>query len=279
MIPQRNLSLLSNRLAQEAGRRIPEGILEKDYCLSWFLIGLSNCPLKDILLFKGGTAIKKCYIPDYRFSQDLDFTLEEEVSFEHILNSLDIAFKHTQEVSGVALNFARRDRHTHENTYTFFLRYEGPLPTTSGKEVKVDITIRESIFFPVEGRLILKGYEEYEDLPEDTRIRVYSMLEIAAEKVVGLLDPARNEPRDLYDIWYLTSHGYVELAETVGAIKKKWDFRGRKPKNTAQLLRQKEARFRKLWQIRLSSQMVALPEYDKVYREVRRELRQANLLK
>ncbi|MDO9555819.1 MAG: nucleotidyl transferase AbiEii/AbiGii toxin family protein [Atribacterota bacterium] len=28
-------------------------------------------PLKNILLFKGGTCIKKCYIPDYRFSEDL----------------------------------------------------------------------------------------------------------------------------------------------------------------------------------------------------------------
>ena len=81
MIPQRNLSLLSNRLAREGGRRIPETVLENDYCLSWFLIGLSHSPLKDILLFKGGTCIKKCYIPDYRFSEDLDFNLIEETPY------------------------------------------------------------------------------------------------------------------------------------------------------------------------------------------------------
>ena len=34
MIPQRNLSLLSNRLARKGGRRVPEAILERDYCLS-----------------------------------------------------------------------------------------------------------------------------------------------------------------------------------------------------------------------------------------------------
>ena len=82
MIPQRNLSLLSNRLARKGGRRIPERVLERDYCLSWFLIGLSHSPLKDILLFKGGTCIKKCYFPDYRFSEDLDFTLAEECTFK-----------------------------------------------------------------------------------------------------------------------------------------------------------------------------------------------------
>jgi predicted nucleotidyltransferase component of viral defense system len=30
--------------------------------------------LRDTLVFKGGTALKKCYFGDYRFSEDLDFT-------------------------------------------------------------------------------------------------------------------------------------------------------------------------------------------------------------
>ena len=98
MIPQRDLSLLSNRLARKEGRRIPEAVLEKDYCLSWFLVGLSATPLREILAFKGGTAIKKCYIPDYRFSEDLDFTLREEITFETIRGHLDEAFGRTEEV-------------------------------------------------------------------------------------------------------------------------------------------------------------------------------------
>lgn len=34
MIPQRNLPLLANRLAKEGGRRIPESVLERDYCVA-----------------------------------------------------------------------------------------------------------------------------------------------------------------------------------------------------------------------------------------------------
>jgi hypothetical protein len=45
MIPQRNISVLSNRLAREGGRRIPEAVLERDYCLAWFLVGLSISPI------------------------------------------------------------------------------------------------------------------------------------------------------------------------------------------------------------------------------------------
>ena len=40
----------------------------------------------------------------------------------------------------------------------------------------------------------------------------------------------------------------------------------------------KEARLRKLWQIRLANQMAALPHFDEVYRAVRRSLRLAGLM-
>ena len=81
MIPPRNLSLLANRLARAGGRRLPEAVLERDYCLAWFLVALSRTPLRDRLTFKGGTALKRCYFGDYRFSEDLDFTLAVRLSF------------------------------------------------------------------------------------------------------------------------------------------------------------------------------------------------------
>jgi hypothetical protein len=61
MIPQRNLSLLSNRLFREqGGRRIPEAVLQRDYCLAWFLATVATHPLREHLAFKGGTAPRRC---------------------------------------------------------------------------------------------------------------------------------------------------------------------------------------------------------------------------
>jgi hypothetical protein len=57
MIPQRNISLLSNRLASEGGRRIPEAVLERDYCLAWFLVGLSSSPICKSFRFRRGTLL------------------------------------------------------------------------------------------------------------------------------------------------------------------------------------------------------------------------------
>jgi len=49
--------------------------IELDYALSWILAGISeHQSLKNNLVFKGGTALKKCYFGDYRFSEDLDFS-------------------------------------------------------------------------------------------------------------------------------------------------------------------------------------------------------------
>ena len=278
MIPQRNLSLLSNRLARAGGRRIPETVLEQDYCLSWFLIGLSRSPLRERLVFKGGTALKKCYFPDYRFSEDLAFTLAQPVGFETIRGELAEVFEEARRASGVALKYAREDRHPHVNSYTFYLGYEGPLPgRATGKEVKVDITIREEVVFPVEELPVLRSYDEYEDLPSDARLRVYSLREIAAEKVVALLDRARNEPRDLYDLWYLAEHGRVSLDQIMEAVGRKVAARGQELETLGGLVRDKEARYRRLWQTRLSAQVAILPDFDRAFRAVRRALRQAGV--
>lgn len=278
MIPQRNLSRVSNRLVKAGGRRIPEGVLERDYCLSWFLVGLSRSPLRERLFFKGGTALKKCYFPDYRFSEDLDFTLREEVAFEMIRVELELAFAETYRASGVVFRHARDDRHAHANSHTFYLGYEGPLPgVPSGREVKTDITIREEVIFPVEERPLLRGYEEYEDIPDNAVLKVYSLQEIAAEKVIALSDRARNEPRDLYDLWYLSEQGHIDITELIDVIARKLAFRGQSLEALRGQLDAKEARLRALWSHRLAGQMALLPEFSGVFRAIRRVFRRAGL--
>ena len=66
-----------NKKARE--NRVSDKQIEKDYVLTWVLYGISeNEVLKNVLAFKGGTVLKKAYFHDYRFSEDLDFTLLDE---------------------------------------------------------------------------------------------------------------------------------------------------------------------------------------------------------
>jgi len=72
---------LRNRL-QEARKRLglPWEVLERDYLLSWVLASIGKVEvLRDTLVFKGGTALKKCYFGNYRFSEDLDFSAVGDV--------------------------------------------------------------------------------------------------------------------------------------------------------------------------------------------------------
>ena len=275
MIPQRNISLLSNRLARKGGRRIPENILERDYCIAWFLVGLSRSSLSNLLVFKGGTALKRCYFGDYRFSEDLDFTLTKEPPLSRILAEVENISTNVLKDSGIIIQYSREDRRSHQNTYTFYLAYEGPLPGTSLKEVKVDITINERIVLPVQQKVVLRGYDEYEDFPENAKIKVYSLEEILIEKVVALTDRARNEPRDLYDVWYLTVQENMDLSLILPEINRKLEFRERDLAGMNDELLKKETRLKKLWQTRLSYQMVALPHFDEVFRAIKRVFRNA----
>ena len=53
----------------------PYWVLEKDYALGYLLAGMAQIPiLSDSLILKGGTALRKFYFVDYRFSEDLDFS-------------------------------------------------------------------------------------------------------------------------------------------------------------------------------------------------------------
>ncbi len=275
MIPQRNISLLSNRLAASGGRRIGEDVLERDYCLTWFLAVLSQSDLKNVLAFKGGTALKRCYFDDYRFSEDLDFTLLEPIPFDEILRGLQAVYRGVRDDSAITFAFDREDRHEHVNSYTFYLKYIGPLP--AGNSAKVDITVRERLVFPLEERPVLRGYEEFTDIPENQLIQVYSLEEIATEKTVALVDRARNEPRDLYDFWHLTTNHGIQLDHLTSAICQKLDFRDKPCRDLEAAILQKEGRLKALWSSRLAYQMTKLPQFDKVFRAVRRTLRQANL--
>jgi uncharacterized protein len=275
MIPQRNISLLANRLAKEGGRRIPDYALERDYCLAWFLTALAESDLKATLGFKGGTALKRCYFGDYRFSEDLDFTLTASVTLDELKGQLESVYASVREASGIVFAFDREDRQKHENSFTFYLRYEGPLP--KGNDVKVDITLREKLVYALRERAVLRGYEEFADLPENRMLRAYSLEEIATEKTLALADKARNEPRDLYDLWHLTSNENIELGTLADGMRQKLEFRGKPCEGLADAIRAKEARLRALWDKRLGYQMAVLPEFDEVFRAVQRTLREAEL--
>ena len=275
MIPQRNISIIANKITTAGGYRIPETVIERDYVLAWFLTCMAGHRLRDCLAFKGGTALRRCWIDGYRFSEDLDFTLTKDIGLDEILAGFSEIYGAVKSASGVQFDLDRKARRQGQNSHTFYLRYLGPLPAPN--DVKVDITISETICFPLQERPILRQFDEFDDLPDGPTVLSYSLEEVIVEKIEALSNRARNEPRDLYDLWYLLNHYDFWLPGMQPELEEKFEFRSRSTEEILQTIDKKEERLRRLWQERLAQQVSDLPAYDRVFREVRRALRAGEL--
>lgn len=82
--------------------RVEPRIVELDYALGWALRGIaSNEYLSKRLVFKGGTCLRKCYFPDYRFSEDLDFTAIQWFAWEELEEAVVDGFARASKLSGI----------------------------------------------------------------------------------------------------------------------------------------------------------------------------------
>ena len=55
--------------------KIPEIFIEKDYWVTYALYQLFHSGVKDLIVFKGGTSLSKCYKVIERFSEDIDLVI------------------------------------------------------------------------------------------------------------------------------------------------------------------------------------------------------------
>src|SRR5210317_301037 len=133
--------------AREAGVRDQQ--IEKDYVLSWILQGIAqHSRLSKSIVFKGGTVLKKIYFKNYRFSEDLDFTLlDNSVSNEQICNEFAEVFDYIAEEANISMEIKKKEAHEGSGL-NFYVNYTGPLGGKgTNKHVKIDISRNEKLQF------------------------------------------------------------------------------------------------------------------------------------
>jgi uncharacterized protein len=139
--------------------------VEKDYILSWILFGISkHQELSKTIVFKGGTVLKKAYFENYRFSEDLDFTLlNAEISNEQIFAWFKEVFEIIKDKANIPLDIIDNNEHE-DRGINFYISYIGSLGGQgNNKKVKVDISRSEQLVFePVMNDLFIV----YSDLEE-----------------------------------------------------------------------------------------------------------------
>jgi len=154
------------------------------------------------LVFKGGTALHHCYLGQYRFSEDLDFSSNQTPlpieDVRKIFDNIDYLSIKKDYLSKATIKIEK-------------LQYTGPL--IQPNSLKVEIDFLQNVLLPPQ---ILTYHNVW---GVDFTVAVMDIKEICAEKIRAMSDRARY--RDFYDIYLLLEKYLLNLDEIVSYVKQK----------------------------------------------------------
>ena len=181
--------------------RYPLATAEKDYFLTIVLQIIYNSKLKDLLVFKGGTAIHHLYLDQLRFSEDLDFQTTGRVT-EDDLREVFEPFDFLEILKSYQSEFTLKIER---------LKFTGPLGQPNS--IKLDVDLTQELILPAEQL----EYKNVYGVP--VTVSAMSIKEICAEKVRAVNERARY--RDFYDLAMVMKDNSFDPVEIMGILKKK----------------------------------------------------------
>ncbi|WP_437397541.1 nucleotidyl transferase AbiEii/AbiGii toxin family protein [Flagellimonas lutimaris] len=192
--------------------KVPPDTVDKDYVLGHFLSVFFET-YKDDLIFKGGTCLRKCYIKNYRFSEDLDFTAREK-DFVLEKEKLEGIAKTTTDRTGILFSVGEISRlvfNDEPKGFQVSIKYWGanhsknqqpPLPDRWMTKIKLEVSTDEVIILEPEILPIMHPYSD--GLQGEKQCPCYVIDEVVAEKLRALKQRSYTAPRDFYDLYHLT---------------------------------------------------------------------------
>jgi len=262
---------------------ILKSTVDKDWVLGHFIDGVYAIPeLRNALIFKGGTCLRKCYFPNYRFSEDLDFTCinpKFELS-KNVLNRLVHVISDRTELP-LYIQELNALKHKEKLTgYKAVVKFWGadhprdqapPPPERWTTSIKIEIILYERMVFPAEKRQVHHPYsDQLSHYPLE--IPCYNIHEVLSEKIRALIQRSYSAPRDFYDIWYLSNHANdINWTNVKGAFFKKMEFKKMQFKGVEQLINgENDKALKAAWNNSLAHQIPPsrLPKYEIVKKEL-----------
>lgn len=228
--------------------RLDESHVENDYVLCHVLVAVSESLPE--LVFRGGTSLARIYWPDFRLSEDLDFTSHEPVE------QLESRLRDAIEVA--------RRRTTLDLMLDFGVSREGWSRSTvrwADRELLLDVNSEVEVALGSSRQQIDLPYRDLQG--REATIEVVSLSEIMGNKWYMLND--RREPRDLFDVWSGLTRFEIPFDDLDRGHRARYGY----PPSPGSLdnVRSLEP----LWETRLAHQLADLPSFAKVFREVKRE--------
>ncbi len=197
MITKQQLQLINRK---QLG--YPLDIAEKDYYLALAARLIGESPLGTMLIFKGGTAIHHCYLPQYRFSEDLDFTsLDRDLDLQTVVAALEATGDFTVKKKYESPATIKIER----------LGYRGILDQPGA--IKVEIDRKQNVVLPP----ISLPYANVWNIT--AAIQTMQLPEITAEKIRASATRARY--RDFYDLYLLLARPDADAAQALDLLRRK----------------------------------------------------------
>jgi predicted nucleotidyltransferase component of viral defense system len=228
--------------------------VERDYVHGWLLREIfAHRRLSNLLVLKGGNGIRKGYLPDARYSKDLDFSCEIALDEYQLHADLSEILEAAKAGSGV--QFAMdRTRVAEKNL---------KIPGVQALEVRIyfkgfyaeesvtlrshlDISEFEKPYLPIQTRPLLHSYSDQAACSGP--IRCQKLEELLASKLTTLL--FRRKAQDLFDLFYsivFSRDFLVSRAEVVRTFLKKSIYDAEAQQARMQLLAVPLQLFRGLW--------------------------------
>ena len=235
---------------------VPTSTIERDYAQNWLLKYLYH---PDIVL-KGGTGIKKVYHENYRFSDDLDFSLTHPIKNKDLFTHMNEAVDKAKEEVGInfqiSSKFAKTETGFRGKIYFNIIQNATGTPLS----IKVDITNydNEIILLPTEKKKVFHSYSD----ELNAEIEVYSLEEIFAEKVRALIQ--RTRARDLYDTGML--YDLINKNKVLQILDEKFDFKG-VILDISSLTKRKDD-FSNAWDASLKHQLKVIADFEIFFNKV-----------
>jgi predicted nucleotidyltransferase component of viral defense system len=180
------------KLADDLSKKLQINInnIVREYWEMFVLNELYSATLGTDLIFKGGTALRLAYNSP-RFSEDLDFSSLNEMSFPDFKKVVENIISQQKELS-------LKEIYSKKNTHFALIKFkqEYLLETLS---IKVEISKR---------KLLLKKDKDFKlstaSSPTSNLkplVRVYTLERLLKEKLNAL--SSRKKPKDLFDVWLI----------------------------------------------------------------------------
>lgn len=238
----------ADSLKKIAGKhKVPVGTIEKDYAVTILLNVISGFSDLSSMVFKGGTAIKKIYYPETRFSEDLDFTCMEDIS-KDLLTAIKDVIK-----NGLDVNFTGIEKEpTKEDSRKFSVKYNDH--NAHPNSVKIDLSLRENVTSEIKKKEVIHIY----NIEKKFIVPTMSIEEIMAEKVRAIIYSAR--PRHLYDFWYLMEKG-ISFDPKLVRLKIKAVYN---EEFDSEKLKERVNKMEKRWKTDLDPLLPSVPSYQEI---------------